>query len=165
MNPLMIHLLTIFLCLSLLGLSLVLVLYAFRSYRTRRARSDSLPTYNETIRSTRASRQSAITGSGRRPIPLFVYNEKQQLIAETDTPPTSPTTIPEIRITFPEEEDEYGKRKSGRVMLVRVSEIGVGLEPLDQHELPPYQKSSEEPFHSIDLNRANHSSHKAHITQ
>ena len=57
-----------------------------------------------------------------------------------DSPPTSP--IPEIRITFPEEEDEMGKRKSGRVVVVSVSDMGgVGMEPLrDEKEgLPVYE--------------------------
>lgn len=57
-----------------------------------------------------------------------------------DSPPTSP--IPEIRITFPEEEDEMGKRKSGRVVVVSVSDMGsVGLEPLHKEKegLPAYE--------------------------
>ena len=56
-----------------------------------------------------------------------------------DSPTTSP--IPEIRITFPEEEDEMGKRQSGRVVVVKVSDLGgVGLEPLGEKQgLPAYE--------------------------
>ena len=69
--------------------------------------------------------------------------------------PNSPTSpVPEIRITFPEEEDEGGKRKSGRVVVVRISETGgVGLEPYNDDHLPPYQKSDAERFQSLDLDR------------
>jgi len=69
----------------------------------------------------------------------------------SSSPPASP--VPEIRITFPEEEDESGKRKSGRVVVVRISEAGsVGLEPC-QEELPPYQSSDADRFQSLDLER------------
>ncbi|KAI5297250.1 hypothetical protein KEM55_004958 [Ascosphaera atra] len=47
-----------------------------------------------------------------------------------DAPP--PSEVPEIRITFPEEEDDQGKPVSGRVVVVRIGESGgIGLEPLD----------------------------------
>ncbi|MGY6405660.1 hypothetical protein, partial [Vibrio parahaemolyticus] len=64
-----------------------------------------------------------------------------------------PSPVPEIRITFPEEEDESGKRKSGRVVVVRISEAGsVGLEPYND-QLPPYQTSDAERFQSLDIER------------
>jgi len=80
-----------------------------------------------------------------------VYNEKQTLMDNPSSPPVSP--IPEIRITFPEEEDEAGKRKSGRVVVVRVGETGVGLEPYQEDDLPPYQNSEAGRFQSLDLER------------
>ena len=62
--------------------------------------------------------------------------------------------MPEIRITFPEEEDEAGKSKSGRVVVVRISETGgLGLEPCNNEHLPPYQQSDDERFQSLDLDR------------
>ena len=69
--------------------------------------------------------------------------------------PSSPSdSLPEIRITFPEEEDEAGKRKSGRVVIVRIGENGgVGLEPCNDDHLPPYQKSDAERLQSLDLDR------------
>lgn len=62
--------------------------------------------------------------------------------------------MPEIRITFPEEEDKSGKSKSGRVMIVRISETGgLGLEPYSDEVLPAYQQSDAERFQSLDLDR------------
>ena len=62
--------------------------------------------------------------------------------------------MPEIRITFPEEEDEAGKSKNGRVVVVRISETGgVGLEPCGDEHLPKYQQSDAERFQSLDLDR------------
>ena len=68
------------------------------------------------------------------------------------SPPQSP--VPEIRITFPEEEDAGGKRQSGRVVVVRISEQGgLGLEPYNEESLPPYQSSDSGRFESLDLDR------------
>lgn len=62
--------------------------------------------------------------------------------------------MPEIRITFPEEEDEVGKSKSGRVVVVSISETGgLGLEPYSDEHLPAYQQSDAERFQSLDLDR------------
>lgn len=83
---------------------------------------------------------------------MSVYNEKQTLIDAAASPPQSP--IPEIRITFPEEEGAGGKRQSGRVVVVRISEQGgVGLEPYTEENLPPYQSSESGKFESLDLDR------------
>ncbi|KAI5281012.1 hypothetical protein KEM52_004020, partial [Ascosphaera acerosa] len=48
-----------------------------------------------------------------------------------DEPP--PSAVPEIRITFPDDEDAHGRRVAGRVVVVRIGESGgIGLEPLDE---------------------------------
>lgn len=68
----------------------------------------------------------------------------------------SPTDVPEIRITFPDEQDESGRRKSGRVVVVRVTDTGVGLEPLrdsKEEQLPAYEKEMGGRFDSIDMER------------
>jgi hypothetical protein len=65
----------------------------------------------------------------------------------------SPDNVPEIRITFPEEEDKDGRRVSGRVVVVQVGEAGVGfVRPLEQ-DLPPYQSQATERFDSVDIDR------------
>ncbi|KAL8805445.1 MAG: hypothetical protein Q9223_005241 [Gallowayella weberi] len=81
-----------------------------------------------------------------------VHSEKEVLASPVSSAPSSP--VPEIRITFPEEEDESGKRKSGRVVVVRISEKGhVGLEPYSDEHLPPYRHEDAERFQSLDLDR------------
>ncbi|KAL8800194.1 MAG: hypothetical protein Q9182_005352 [Xanthomendoza sp. 2 TL-2023] len=83
---------------------------------------------------------------------LNVHCEKKVLASPASSAPSSP--VPEIRITFPEEEDESGKRKSGRVVVVSISEKGhVGLEPYRDEHLPPYGHDDAERFQSLDLDR------------
>ena len=66
--------------------------------------------------------------------------------------PSSPD-VPEIRITFPEEVDETGKRTSGRVVVVKVGEHSVGMEPVREEDLPPYKREEDARFQSLDLER------------
>ncbi|KMU90896.1 hypothetical protein CIHG_08552 [Coccidioides immitis H538.4] len=70
------------------------------------------------------------------------------------TPPSPPSSpVPEIRITFPEEEDTNGTRRPGSVVVVRIGEKGgIGLEPYTE-SLPPYQANSSDRFQSLDLDR------------
>lgn len=75
------------------------------------------------------------------------------MMKNPSSPPLSPENVPEIRITFPDEHDEAGRRKSGRVVVVRVGETGVGLEPLPEEQLPAYEKEVGGRFHSIDMDR------------
>ncbi|CAI7653811.1 unnamed protein product [Penicillium glandicola] len=82
---------------------------------------------------------------------VLVYDEKRSLMENSDSPPPSP--VPEIRITFPEEEDASGKRTSGRMVVVRISDAGsIGLEPCHE-ELPPYQSTDTGRFQSLDIER------------
>ena len=77
---------------------------------------------------------------------VITYSEKDTLMDS----PTSP--VPEIRITFPDEVDESGKQQSGRVVVVRVGDHSVGLEPLHE-DLPAYQQDGDDRFDSLDLDR------------
>lgn len=101
-------------------------------------------------RRSKTRRLTITTSASSNRESTFVLEEKETFIATTDSPPESP--IPEIRITFPEEVDEQGKRQSGRVVVVRVGEHSVGLEPVHE-QLPPYQQSESERFQSLDLDR------------
>lgn len=132
--------------LTLFVLAVVLVGALFFLRRVRRARKDAeaqLPLYEKR---QSGHRRLTIT-TGRESI--VVYQEKKDLLATPSSPPASP--VPEIRITFPDEVDSAGKRQSGRVVVVRVGEHSVGLEPL-QEDLPPYERDGDR-FDSLDLDR------------
>ncbi|KAF1970102.1 hypothetical protein BU23DRAFT_215033 [Bimuria novae-zelandiae CBS 107.79] len=132
--------------LTLFILAVVLIGALFFLRRIRRARKGAepqLPLYEK-----RQSTHRRLTiSTGRESI--VVYQEKKDLLAHSSSPPASP--VPEIRITFPDEVDAAGKRKSGRVVVVRVGEHSVGLEPL-QEDLPPYERDGDR-FDSLDLDR------------
>jgi len=152
LTPTMVNLLIALLALIFLGLCLVASLFILRHNRKSKKQTE-LPLYDESASKTSNHRRLTITATpyGRRSESIYVYNEKQTLMDNPSSPPVSP--IPEIRITFPEEEDEAGKRKSGRVVVVRVGETGVGLEPYQEDDLPPYQNSEAGRFQSLDLER------------
>jgi hypothetical protein len=81
-----------------------------------------------------------------------VVDEKRDLTNNLSSLPPSP--VPEIRITFPDEESTTGKRQSGRVVVLRIADSGaVGMEPLVKEQLPPYQPSDIGRFQSLDLDR------------
>lgn len=127
---------------------LVSGLLVLRTIRNRKKKQqqqqDSLPSYNQ------GSHRSLIRSTLTINAPAYVAQEKQNLMDNSFSPPGSP--IPEIRITFPEEVDDAGKRKSGRVVVVRVGEHTVGMEPVNEN-LPPYQQSESDRFQSLDLER------------
>lgn len=147
-DPTMVSLLVSLLVLVVLGIILVGALLFLRNMR-RAKKEAELPLYNEK-RSSNHRRLTITTPFGKGRDSIYVYEEKQDLMANSTSPPASP--IPEIRITFPEEVDEAGKRQSGRVVVVRVGEHSVGLEPL-QEQLPPYQRDASDRFDSLDLDR------------
>ena len=78
------------------------------------------------------------------------------MIGDADSTPSTPTAskmVPEIRITFPDDDDEKDRRS--RVVVVKVTDMGgVGLEPLadmDKQGLPRYE--AQEGFREVDLER------------
>jgi len=143
----MLDLMIALLVLVLLALALVGGLLIIRRKRQSMKKDPVLPVHNGQI-STSQRRLTITTGKHDS---IMVYDEKRALMENSDSPPPSP--VPEIRITFPEEEDESGRRKSGRVVVVRISEAGsVGLEPCHE-ELPPYQTTDTGRFHSLDIER------------
>jgi len=153
MSPTMLNLLIALMVLIFVALLLVGALYTARKIRQRRAIArQQLPTYNEKS-SSNHRRLTITTSSHGRESSIHVYDEKSSMIRNQSSPPQSP--VPEIRITFPDEHDEQGQRKGGRVVVVRVGENGShGLEPLKENDqLPAYQKDSDERFHSLDMER------------
>jgi len=140
LTPTMLNLLIALVVLFAAVVLLVGGLLVLRSIRRSR-KQESLPVYNEKPTNPRGLTIDT---------PAYVVQEKQHLMDNSSSPPDSP--IPEIRITFPEEVDEAGKRKSGRVVVVRVGDHSVGLEPV-QENLPPYQQSESDRFQSLDLER------------
>jgi hypothetical protein len=143
MTPTMLNLLIALVVLFATVVVLVGGLLLLRSIRrSRKAKGERLPTYSENP--TRNHRGLSIG------TPSYVVAEKQSLIDNSASPPPSP--VPEIRITLPEEVDDSGRRTSGRVVVVRVGETSVGLEPVNEN-LPPYQTSEAGRFQSLDLER------------
>lgn len=145
MDSTMVGLLASLLVLVILAIVLVGGLLFLRNMR-RKAKEAELPLYEKRQSN---HRRLTITASpfrsGRDSV--VVYSEKQDLMTNSSSPPDSP--VPEIRITFPDEVDATGKRQSGRVVVVRVGDTSVGLEPV-RDDLPPYQQRD---FDSLDLDR------------
>ena len=150
----MINLLVVLLVLLCVALFLVAGLLYLRYRRRARKQNANLPPYDdEEKRHSSISTTSTGSSSHRRVMvrpqeSVYVYQEKQNLIENSSSPPPSP--LPEIHITFPEEYDDSGKRTSGRVVVVRVGDNGVGLEPVEGQE---YRTEDDKRFESLDLDR------------
>ena len=142
--------------LSLVFVSLVLaavLVLLKRMKRQQQMRIATLPQYHEVGK--RASNHRGLTiettsPGGRRSV--FVFGKDgQPMLSNPDSPPHSPDNVPEIHITFPDEDDEQGRRKSGRVVVVRVGDATVGMEPLHEEQLPAYEKESKTGWVSLDI--------------
>jgi len=145
------HLLIALVVLVVFGLLLGGSLFFIRRYRRARKEAGTLPSYEDSTNSRNHNRLTIQTNRDS----MLVFSEKQNLIANSSPMPLTPESVPEIRITFPEEVDKEGRRVSGRVMVVQVGEAGVGfVKPVvDQDGLPPYQQQSDDRFASLDLDR------------
>jgi len=133
--------------LVLLGMLCIGGLMFLRSVRRGRKQAQAdpeLPVYEKRQSNFNRLTITAMPYKGRESV--ITYSEKQNLMDS----PTSP--VPEIRITFPDEVDESGKQQSGRVVVVRVGDHSVGLEPV-QEDLPAYQRDASDRFDSLDLDR------------
>lgn len=133
--------------LALLGVASITGLLFLRSLRRARKMEQAtleLPVYEKRQSNINHLTITAMPYKGRESV--ITYSEKQTLMDS----PTSP--VPEIRITFPDEVDESGKQHSGRVVVVRVGDHSVGLEPL-REDLPAYQQDASDRFDSLDLDR------------
>ena len=146
-------LLIVFLSLTLVGILAAGALCLLRAIRRRRAaKSQELPFHNKQTRKSNHRRLTITASPYGRNSPSISISEKQAFMNyHSDSPPSSP--VPEIRITFPEEVDQGGKRQS-RVVVVRIGEKGeVGLEPYEEEQLPAYQQREGDGFKSLDLER------------
>lgn len=131
--------LVIIICTSLL------ILYR----RSRNSQTSTLPLHKGDLES-KTGRPASIASSTSS-TKSFVEREKEEFLASTYGPPTSPP--PAIHLTLPEELDD-GTKTDARIVVVNVGEHGeVGLSPLEQEQLPPYQEHAEERFQSLDLER------------
>ncbi|KAI1777747.1 hypothetical protein F4818DRAFT_407830 [Hypoxylon cercidicola] len=145
-----VNLMIAFLGISFFALVMVALLVMMRrAKREQQLQNETLPQYNDIKHDNGNTRRLTIqTPDGRSSI--FVLNGRPML-ADPNSPPHSPNNIPEIHITFPDEPDEHGRNKGGRVVVVRVGETSVGLEPVKE-QLPAYEKENTG-FYSIDMDQ------------
>jgi hypothetical protein len=136
-----------FFALIMLGTLLSLALLYLRRKRIARQRQ-FLPLHQgHTHRRSASVLNLPQVGRNER---IFVYDEKMNLISNSSNSP--PAEIPQIRVTFPDDEGE-GHQRGGRVVVVHVTDTGsVGMSPLHD-SAPPYQQADAERFQSLDLNR------------
>jgi len=125
-----------------------LALFCLRQKRLARKQASLLPTHYQSSHHRSPSINNFNYGNNDS---VFVYDEKMNLIHNSSSPPSA--AVPEIHITFPDEEGKTGLQK-GRVVVVHVTDSGsVGMEPLTRDTLPPYQKEDADRFQSLDLER------------
>lgn len=139
-------------------LILVFVLLVLRRVRRQRQQQDQepgLPSYDDVKNGHPNHRGLTIeTKHNGRSSVLFIGRDGQPMLRTPGSPPHSPDNVPEIHITFPDEQDEQGRPKSGRVVVVRVGENAtVGLEPMHDEELPAYEKEAKGQFYSVDMDK------------
>jgi len=135
--------------LVLFALCLIAMLYCIRRQRKAHARSP-LPTHHRRPSHRRLTiSTTSFLGDAES---IYVVDEKRGLTNNPSSLPSSP--VPEIRITFPDEEGTCDKRQSGRVVVLRIADSGaVGMEPLAKEQLPPYQPNDIGRLQSLDLDR------------
>ncbi|AEO68929.1 65e3d548-13fa-448a-a01e-02625fb314c2 [Thermothielavioides terrestris] len=154
-NSSVVNLLIVLLVLVFFGLlSFALFVLLRRMRRKKQMMKETLPQYQEVKRTGNHRRLTIQTGNGHGRSSVIVVNGGgQPMLANPHSPPHSPDNVPEIHITFPDEQDEHGRRKSGRVVVVRVGETTIGLEPLPEEQLPAYEKESSTQFYAIDMDK------------
>ncbi|KAL2019507.1 hypothetical protein VTK56DRAFT_9541 [Thermocarpiscus australiensis] len=153
-NSQVINLLIALLVVLFFGLLLFALLVLLRRMRRQRQMmNETLPQYHDVKRTGNHRRLTIQTGNGNGRSSVIVLNNGQPMLANPHSPPHSPDNVPEIHITFPDEQDEQGRRKSGRVVVVRVGDTTVGLEPLHEEQLPAYEKESSTQFYAIDIDK------------
>ncbi|KAK3049499.1 hypothetical protein LTR09_009166 [Extremus antarcticus] len=136
----------------LVAVTLILVGALLFLRQRRKAQRLELPAYSEKRVSTSSTHSHHRRITARPSQSIHIYRDKEIRVSESSSAPPSPTSsVPEIRITFPEEVDASGKRQSGRVVVVHVGDTGVGLQPMDE-KLPEYEQR-DSGFQSVDLEK------------
>lgn len=150
----MINLLLLVLGLVFVALVLLSALFLFRRYRQqqRLRTKEVLPSYNDSEKPRGPPQGLTIeTKHNGRSSTIYISRDGAPMLSNPNSPPHSPDNVPEIHITFPDEQDDQGKHKSGRVLVVRVGDNAtVGLEPM-QEQLPAYEKEAKGDFYSVDM--------------
>ncbi|OAL35601.1 hypothetical protein AYO20_05220 [Fonsecaea nubica] len=155
------QLLFVLFTLVLMALLCSVALVCLRRRRQVKEQDALLPTHHQS--SHYRSPSISHFGHQNKNESIFVYDEKMNLIHNSSSPPS--TAVPEIHITFPDEEGKTGLQK-GRVVVVHVTDSGsVGMEPLNQENLPPYRKEDSDRFQSLDLERIGGLREKEPLTQ
>lgn len=157
-SPLTMNLLIALVILLFISICLIGALLGLRTRRRHQRREAADMPFQASPRpASRFSTHTLLTiatGPFARPYETSPINEKEILIDEESLESPIERSIPEIRITLPEETDEGGKRRSGRVVRVSVSEAGgVGFEPYNDEQLPSSQKAEFRDFQFVDLER------------
>lgn len=152
-NERMVDLMLVVLGLVLFALVIVSCLWFLRRARLqRRMREETLPSYYDKRAINHRGLTIETTHNGRSSV-LYIGRDGQPMLQNPNSPPHSPDNVPEIHITFPDEHDEQGQRKTGRVLVVRVGDnAAVGLEPVREEQLPAYEKEAKGGFYSVDMN-------------
>ena len=135
----------------LLSITLILVGALIFLRQRRKTRQLGLPMYSEKRTSTSSTHSHHRRITARPSQSIHIYHDKEIQVTETSAPSSPTSSVPEIRITFPEEVDASGKRQSGRVVVVHVGDTGVGLQPMDE-KLPEYEQR-DSGFQSVDLEK------------
>lgn len=149
-TPAMYKLLVALLVLFIVALLLVASLLLLR--RRRRASTvTELPMYNDKRASTSSTSSHHRRSRARPSHSIHIYRDKPSFDEKSSRPSSPSSPVPEIRITFPEEVDDSGKRQSGRVVVVHVGDSGIGMSPLDD-KLPAYESEGGR-MQSVDLER------------
>lgn len=154
----LINILLLVLGLVFLALLAVSLLFLFRRYRNRqRMHKENLPSYTEAGYGSGSLNHHGLTIETKhhgRSSTIYISRDGAPMLANPHSPPHSPDNVPQIHITFPDEQDSEGKRKSGRVLVVRVGDNAtVGLEPMQEEELPAYEKESKNGFSTLDMDQ------------
>ena len=152
LNHTMVTLLTILLVLAIVTILLAGALLFLRQRKKARRAHSNPPAYDDKRISTSSTHSNHRRVNVRPSQSIHIYHDKE-LQVDDSSEPSTPNSLPEIRITFPEEVDAAGKRQSGRVVVVHVGDSGVGLEPVGDEKLPSYYQTEGGRFQSIDLER------------